>query len=64
MNNIVKILFHNIKWYLRSGESVEFDERWEEEIQNMIIHGYYMGEIEIIIDGELDDYLVWSIVKD
>jgi hypothetical protein len=30
----------------------------------MIIHGYYMGEIEIIIDGELDDYLVWSIVKD
>jgi len=59
MNNN-NILFHNIIWFLRDGETSLLLDIWENQIKENIISGYLEGEFEIEINNSTDS-LIWRI---
>lgn len=59
--NTSRILFHNIKWFLRQEDCNSLNETWEEQITNFIINGNLQGEFAIETDNQIDDSLIWKI---
>lgn len=62
MNNITKILFHDISWFFDDTQQDELNDFCKEEIKDFINKGCKEGQFEVILDNNEVDYLTWKIV--
>ena len=66
-NNYSCILFHKVKWSIGNTDISVLEDTWAENIIQMIIDGFWMGEFEIVIysknDNEKEEchWLRWKI---
>lgn len=62
MNNISKVLFHDISWFLENGDQKELYDSWEEDIKTFINEGYREGQFAVLDENDEEDFLTWRIL--